>query len=73
MTELLIESKAIANEVVENYSLARYEVITIVPLTKTPMKNSYLFDREQLDGFLEEYTGDTDEILVSINLVKGIA
>ena len=72
MTELLIESKAIANEVVENYRSARYEVITIVPLTKTPMKNSYLFDREQLDGFLEEYTGDA-EVLVSITPVKGIA
>ena len=69
---MLIESKAIAKEVVENYHLAKYEVITIVPLTKNPLKNVYLFDREQLDGFLEEYTGDA-EIIVSITPVKGIA
>ena len=69
---MLIESKAITNEVVERFRLGKYEVITIVPLTKTPMKNIYLFDREELDGFLEDYTGDT-KVIVSINQVKGIA
>lgn len=69
---MLIESKAISKEAIEIYRSSRYQVHTIVPFTKYPMANIYLFDREELDEFLETYTGDT-EIIVSISQVKGIA
>jgi hypothetical protein len=70
--KLLIESKAISNEAIEIYRLSKYQVNTIVPFTKFPITNIYLFDREELDEFLENYTGDT-EVIVSISQVKGIA
>ena len=69
---MLIESKAISNEAIEIYLSSKYQVNTIVPFTKYPITNTYLFDREELDEFLENYTEDT-EIIVSISQVKGIA
>jgi hypothetical protein len=51
---LLIESKAISNEAIEIYRSSRYQVNTIVPFNKHPITNIYLFDREELDEFLEK-------------------
>lgn len=52
----------------DEYSNAKYEVITIIPTVKTPKKNRYIFTQEELDDFLENYTGHA-EFLVSVKKI----
>ncbi len=59
----MIESKAMSNEAIEIYRSARYQVNTIVSFTKYSITNIYLFDREELEEFLEKYIGDTEIIV----------
>jgi hypothetical protein len=49
------KSTIVTSTIVEELVSARYEVTTIIPLVSNPVKNTYTFDQEELDEFLETY------------------
>ena len=60
-----VESKIITPEEVDRYRTARYRVTTIVPLVENPTENSYVFDEEGLESFLDGYE-EYAEFIVAI-------
>jgi hypothetical protein len=72
MRRLLIESKIIGNEEAEIYRSSKYRVTTIIPSEKNPVMNVYLFNREELNGFLAGY-GRYSEFIVSVEQAEAIA
>lgn len=58
MTEYLLkpfESTTIDKATLDQFWNSRYKVIAIVPLVDSPVKNTYIFDQEELDEYLEGY------------------
>jgi hypothetical protein len=47
---------------------ARYRVTTVVPLVEKPIKNTYVFDQDTLDSFLEGYE-EYAEFIVAVEKV----
>ncbi len=69
---MLIESKIIGNEEIEIYRSSKYRVTTIIPSEKNPVMNVYLFNREELNDYLEE-CGKYAEFIVSVEQVEAMA
>ncbi len=62
---MLAETRIITNAEVEIYRRSKYEVITFIPFTENPRMNVYIFDREELNSFLEGY-GECAESIISV-------
>lgn len=60
-----LESVVISREEVDRYSVAKYKVITVVPLIENPTRNTYIFNQETLETFLEGYE-EHAEFIVAI-------
>jgi hypothetical protein len=69
---LLIESKAIGSDEVDIYMSSKYRVTTIIPFKENPVKNVYLFTKEELNDFLKGYDQYT-EFLISVEQAEAIA
>lgn len=63
-----VESVVISRDEVERYAAARYRVTTIVPLVENSIRNTYIFDQEALDSFLEGYE-EYAEFIVAVEQV----
>lgn len=59
------ETVVITGNEVNKYSTARYKVTTVVPLVENPTKNTYIFDQNALDSFLDGYE-EYAEFIVSV-------
>jgi hypothetical protein len=62
------ERAVITPEEVDRYQASRYRVTTVIPLVENPMKNTYVFDQDGLDSFLERYE-EYAEFIVAIEKV----
>ncbi|MEW6067429.1 MAG: DUF4145 domain-containing protein [Nitrospirota bacterium] len=60
-----VESVVISGDEMNEYGKSRYRVTTIIPLVKNPTRNTYIFDQNALDSFLEGYE-EYAEFIVSI-------
>ena len=69
---MLIESKIIGNEEAEIYRSSKYRVTTIISSERNPVMNVYLFNREELNGFLER-CGKYSEFIVSVEQAEAMA
>ena len=59
VTEYLLkpfESTTIDKATLDEFWNSRYKVIAVVPLVDSPVKNTYNFDQEELDEYLEGYS-----------------
>jgi hypothetical protein len=63
-----IERDVITTEEVNRYRTARYRVTTIVPLVENPTKNTYIFDQDALESFLEGYE-EYAEFIVAVERI----
>jgi hypothetical protein len=63
-----VESAVITQEEVDRYRTARYRVTTVVPLVEKPTRNTYIFDQDALESFLEGYA-EYAEFIVAIERV----
>jgi len=52
---LLIESKFIGRDEVDIYLSSKCRVTTITPFKENPVRNVYLFGKEEFDDFLKGY------------------
>lgn len=59
------ETVVITGNEVNKYSTSRYKVTTVVPLVENPTKNTYIFDQNALDSFLDGYE-EYAEFIVSV-------
>jgi hypothetical protein len=64
-----INSEVISEKDRDEYFFSSYHVTTIVPLSKEPYMNRYIFNQEQLDQFLENYD-EFAEFIVEIKKIK---
>ncbi len=55
MRGLLNESKVIGSDEVDIYVSSKYRVTTIPPFNENPVMNVFLFPKEELNVFLEEF------------------
>jgi hypothetical protein len=69
---MLIESRTISVEEVEIYRSSKYQVITIIPSDQNPAMNIYIFDQEELDHFLKDYSKYA-EFIISVSQVEAMA
>ena len=72
MIRLLIESKPVESGEIDIYLSSKYRLTTIIPLRENPVRNVYLFTREELDTFLAGYNQYT-EFLVSVEQAEAVA
>jgi len=63
-----IEKEVITAQEVDRYRAARYRVTTIVPLVENPTKNTYVFDQDALESFLEGYE-EYAEFIVAVEQI----
>jgi hypothetical protein len=69
---MLVESRTITSEEVEIYRSSRYEVITIIPSGQNPTLNVYIFNQEEVEGFLKTCSRYS-EFVVSVRQVEATA
>lgn len=63
-----IERDVITTEEINRYRTSRYRVTTIVPLVENPTKNTYIFDQDALESFLEGYE-ECAEFIVAVKRI----
>ena len=69
---MLIESKSIERDEIDIYLSSKYRVTTIIPFKENPVRNVYLFTKEELNDFLEGYD-QYAEFLISVEQAEAIA
>lgn len=65
----LIRKEDIESHEVRNFWESEYKVTTIVPLVDEPYKNVYIFNKAELDTFLEDY-GMIGEFVISVEKIE---
>ena len=69
---MLIESQSVGRDEVDIYLSSKYRVTTIIPSKENPVKNVYLFAKEELDDFLKAY-GRFTEFLIAVEQAEAMA
>ena len=69
---MLMESRVITKDEVDIYRSSKYQVITVIPSEQNPTMNIYIFNQEELDHFLKDYSKYA-EFIVSVSQVEAMA
>ena len=64
-----LESEVISHDILENYTNSQYQVTTITPLIKDPIKSIRILNQDELDDLLEGYY-EYAEFIVDIRKVN---
>ena len=64
-----VKEQSISTQEMNHFSKAKYIVKTIVPLTKKPLRKTYIFNQYELNDFLENYN-EYAEFIISVKVKK---